>query len=70
MREGSRLLAAVAASLAAIGLIAEVSGIWSVLVPLSVVVVMVPLSYALLRPTGRARALGGPRRSSPRGWPH
>lgn len=59
VREGSRLLVAVAASLAAIGLIAEVAGIWSVLVPLSVVLVMVPLSYALLRPTGRARALGG-----------
>ncbi len=59
VREGGRLLAAVAASLAAIGLIAEVTGFWSVLVPLSVVVLMVPLSYALLRPTGRARALGG-----------
>ncbi len=59
VREGGRLLAAVAASLAAIGLIAEVSGIFSVLVPLSVVVLMVPLSYALLRPAGRARALGG-----------
>jgi Cu+-exporting ATPase len=59
VREGARLLAAVTASLAAIGLIAEVSGIWSVLVPLSVVVLMVPLSYALLRPAGRARALGG-----------
>ncbi|WP_219419739.1 heavy metal translocating P-type ATPase [Pseudonocardia nigra] len=59
VREGARLLAAVAASLTAIGLIAEVSGIWSVLVPASVVVLMVPLSYALLRPTGRARAVGG-----------
>jgi len=59
VREGGWLLAAVAASLAAIGLIAEVTGIWSVLVSLSVVVLMVPLSYALLRPTGRARAFGG-----------
>ena len=59
VREGGRLLAAVAASLAAIGLIVDVSGIWSVLVPLSVVVLMVPLSYALLRPGGRVRALGG-----------
>ncbi|GAA3732497.1 heavy metal translocating P-type ATPase [Spinactinospora alkalitolerans] len=57
--EGRRLLAAVAASLTAIGLIAEVTGIWSVLVPLSVVVVMVPLAYALLRPTGTGRALAG-----------
>ncbi|WP_219416396.1 heavy metal translocating P-type ATPase [Pseudonocardia nigra] len=56
VREGKRLLAAVAASLAAIGLILEVSGIWSVLVPASVVALMVPVSYALLRPAGRARA--------------
>src|SRR5216684_3973610 len=49
VREGVRLLAAITASLAAIGLIAAVTGIWSVLVPLSVVVVMVPLAYAILR---------------------
>jgi Cu+-exporting ATPase len=59
VREGGRLLTAAAASLAAIGLIAEVTGIWSVLVPLTVVVLMVPLSYALLRPAGRMKALGG-----------
>ncbi|MGH3812715.1 MAG: heavy metal translocating P-type ATPase [Pseudonocardiaceae bacterium] len=59
VREGRRLLATVAASLTAIGLIAEVSGIWSVLVPGSVVLLMVPLSYALLRPAGPLRALGG-----------
>jgi Cu+-exporting ATPase len=59
VREGRRLLAAVAASLAAIGLIARVSGVWSVLVPASVVALMLPLSYALLRPAGRLRALGG-----------
>ncbi|MGH3948908.1 MAG: cation transporter, partial [Pseudonocardiaceae bacterium] len=59
VREGTRLLAAIAASLTAIGLIATVTGIWSVLVLASVVVLMVPLSYALLRPAGRARALGG-----------
>jgi len=57
--EGRRLLAAVAASLTAIGLIAEVTGIWSVLVPASVVVVMVPLSYALLRRAGNATAAAG-----------
>ncbi|MGW8437851.1 heavy metal translocating P-type ATPase [Nocardiopsis sp. NPDC055879] len=57
--EGRRLLAAVAASLTAIGLIAEVTGIWSVLVPASVVVVMVPLSFALLRRAGTATAAAG-----------
>src|SRR3546814_16422266 len=38
VREGQRLLVAVAASLAAIALIANVTGVWSVLVPASVVV--------------------------------
>jgi Cu+-exporting ATPase len=54
--EGVRLLAAIAASLSAIGLIATVTGIASVLVPLSVVVVMVPLSYVLLRRYGPVTA--------------
>src|SRR5216684_2526625 len=52
VREGVRLLGAITASLAAIGLIAAVTGLWSVLVPLSVVVVMVPLAYAILRKAG------------------
>lgn len=59
VREGLRLLAAVTASLAAIGLIAAVTGVLSVLVPATVVVLMVPLSYALLRPSGRGPALAG-----------
>ncbi|WP_116040421.1 heavy metal translocating P-type ATPase [Amycolatopsis palatopharyngis] len=59
VREGSRLLAAIAASLTAIGLIATVTGIWSVLVPASVVALMVPVSFALLRSAGTARAFGG-----------
>ena len=59
VREGKRLLAAVAASLAAIALILEVSGIWSVLVPASVAALMVPVSYAILRPAGKARAALG-----------
>jgi Cu+-exporting ATPase len=59
VREGKRLLGAVAASLTAIGLILDVSGVWSVLVPASVVALMVPVSYALLRPAGRARAVLG-----------
>ncbi|MDQ6751850.1 MAG: cation-translocating P-type ATPase [Actinomycetota bacterium] len=59
VREGLRLLAAVTASLTAIGLIAAVTGVFSVLVPATVVALMVPLSYALLRPSGRGRALTG-----------
>jgi Cu+-exporting ATPase len=59
VREGKRLLAAIGASLTAIALILEISGVWSVLVPASVVVLMVPLSYALLRPAGRGQALLG-----------
>lgn len=59
VREGTRLLAAIAASLTAIGLIATVTGVWSVLVPASVVMVMVPLSFALLRRAGTGKALGG-----------
>jgi Cu+-exporting ATPase len=59
IREGKRLLAAIAASLTAIALILEVSGLWSVLVPASVVALMVPVAYALLRPAGQARAAAG-----------
>jgi len=59
VREGKRLLIAIAASLTAIALILEVSGLWSVLVPASVVALMVPVSYAILRPAGRGRALSG-----------
>ena len=57
--EGVRLLGAVTASLAAIALILTVSGLWSLLVPGSVVALMVPVSYAVLRPAGQARALLG-----------
>jgi Cu+-exporting ATPase len=59
VREGKRLLAAIGASLTAIALILEISGLWSILVPASVVVLMVPLSFALLRPAGRGRAALG-----------
>ncbi len=58
-REGGRLLAAISVSLTAVGLIATVSGIFSILVPASVVVLMVPLSYALFRPAGTGKALLG-----------
>src|SRR5680860_634065 len=59
VREGKRLLGAVAASLTATALIVEMSGIWSLLVPASVVTLMVPVSYAILRPAGRVRAMLG-----------
>jgi P-type Cu+ transporter len=59
VREGVRLLGAVTASLTVIGLIATVAGIASILVPASVVVVMVPLSYAILRTAGHLAALAG-----------
>ncbi len=59
IREGVRLLGAITASLAAIGLIATVTGVASILVPASVVVVMVPLSYLLLRRAGRVKAIAG-----------
>lgn len=52
-------MGAVTASLAAIALILSVSGIWSLLVPASVVTLMVPVSYAVLRPAGRPRAMLG-----------
>ncbi|WEV78704.1 cation-translocating P-type ATPase [Janibacter cremeus] len=59
VREGKRLLAAVAASMAAIALILEVDGVWSVLVPASVAALMVPVAYAILRPAGKVRAALG-----------
>ena len=59
VREGKRLLVAVTASLAAIAVIARVTGVWSVLVPLSVFALMVPVAFAILRPAGRTRALLG-----------
>lgn len=59
VREGVRLLTAIAASLTAIGLIAQLAGVWSVLVPASVVAVMVPVGYAILRPAGPLRAAAG-----------
>ncbi|MDQ0381432.1 heavy metal translocating P-type ATPase [Amycolatopsis thermophila] len=60
VREGLRLLGAITAALAAIGLITTVAGVWSVLVPLSVVVVMVPVAVAILRPAGPGTAVAGP----------
>lgn len=59
IREGRRLLVAVTASLVAIALIANPTGVWSVLVPLSVFALMVPVAYAILRPAGRGAAASG-----------
>lgn len=59
VQEGKRLSGAVSASLTAIGLILEVSGIWSLLVPATVVALMVPVSYAILRTAGRVPAALG-----------
>ncbi|AEA23531.1 heavy metal translocating P-type ATPase [Pseudonocardia dioxanivorans CB1190] len=59
VREGLRLLGAITAALAAIGLIATVVGVWSVLVPMSVAVVMVPVAVAILRPAGLGTAVAG-----------
>jgi Cu+-exporting ATPase len=56
VREGLRLLVAVAASLAAIALVA--AGLVGVLVS-GAVALLVPLTVALLRPAGRPRALLG-----------
>ncbi|EPR75405.1 Lead, cadmium, zinc and mercury transporting ATPase [Leifsonia rubra CMS 76R] len=59
VREGKRLLYASAASLTAIALIFEVAGVWSILVPASVIALMVPVSYVILRAAGRLRAVFG-----------
>jgi Cu+-exporting ATPase len=58
VREGLRLLAAVAASLAAIALVAAASPV-GLLVSASVVALMVPVAVAILRPAGRLRAMLG-----------
>jgi Cu+-exporting ATPase len=58
VHEGIRLLAAVAASLAAIALVAA-AGPVGVLVSASVVALLVPVAAALLRPAGRVRATLG-----------
>ncbi len=59
IREGGRLLAAIAASLSAIALILDTGTVLSVVVPMTVVVTMVPVAFALLRPYGTLRAALG-----------
>ncbi|MBT2525625.1 cation-translocating P-type ATPase [Streptomyces sp. ISL-99] len=58
VREGVRLLAAVAASLTAIALVAA-AGLVGALVSASVVTLMVPVALAILRPAGWLRASAG-----------
>lgn len=48
VRDGTELLGSVTALLAAIGLIATVTGVFSALVPAMLIVLMMPLSHALL----------------------
>lgn len=59
VREGGRLLAAIAASLTAIALALDAGGVWSVVIPATVVVSTVPVAFALLRPAGILRAALG-----------
>ncbi len=59
VEEGKRLLVAIGTGLLAIGLIANVTGSFSILVPLSVLVVMVPVSFAILKTQGLRTALVG-----------
>ena len=59
VREGRRLLVATGLSLVAIALIVVVESLWSVLVPATVVVSLVPVAFAILRPFGTRTAVGG-----------
>ena len=59
VREGRRLLVATGLSLLAIALIVVVDGAWSILVPATVVVSLVPVAFAVLRPFGAGKALWG-----------
>ena len=57
--EGRRLLVATGASLVAIALILKVSGIWSLLVPATIVLTLVPVAFLILRGLGLRRAIIG-----------
>ncbi|CAN5351226.1 heavy metal translocating P-type ATPase [soil metagenome] len=59
VREGKRLLAATALSLLAIALIVRVTGLLSVLVPLTVVATLMPIAFLILRPAGLGKAMLG-----------
>ncbi|MBW3651217.1 MAG: cation-translocating P-type ATPase [Actinobacteria bacterium] len=59
VREGKRLLVATGLSLLAIALIVLVDNIFSVLVPATVVVSLVPVAFFILRPFGAAKAAWG-----------
>lgn len=59
VREGRRFVAAVGLSLAAIGLIAHPSGIWTAVLPGLVFVSLVGFLFLVLRPSGLWIAIGG-----------
>ena len=59
VREGHRFVLAVGASLAAIALIVNPTGLWSVLLPAFVFASLVALVFLVLRPSGVAAALAG-----------
>ncbi len=59
VREGRRLLIATGLSLLAIALIVVIDSVWSVLVPATVVVSLVPVAFAILRPFGAGKAVWG-----------
>ena len=57
--EGKRLLVATGASLVAIALILNVSGVWSLLVPSTIVLTLVPIAFLILRGHGVRSAIFG-----------
>ena len=59
VREGTRLFAAIAASLVTIALLARASGPWSLLVPVLTTVTLGAIGYLLLAGRGRGLAVGG-----------
>jgi len=59
VRERSRFLAVLAASLAAVGLIVDVGAVWTLALSAVVFVSLVLFGYAVLRGQGRGGALGG-----------
>lgn len=59
VREGKRLLVASSLSLTAISLTLDLSGFWSVIVPLIVALSLILIIFTILRPQGLARAIAG-----------
>jgi heavy metal translocating P-type ATPase len=59
VREGKRLLTAIGFSLLTIALILQVTGIWSVLVPLVIGITLLATAFLILRGQGLWRAIAG-----------